>query len=94
MKHLKIEEIIDFVSAQRYDAKTAELASRVNTHIISCRECLEKINAYQMLYDELSDMCVSKAYALKDFKRAAFPEKKEINPKKLKKSPKKDIDAE
>ena len=74
MKHLKIEEIIDFVSARRYDSRTAELASRVNTHIIVCKECFKKVNAYQTVYDELSDLCKSKVCGAKRIQRSSFSE--------------------
>lgn len=53
MKHLTVDEIIDFVSIVRIDADSLALASKVNTHIKNCSECLRKVRAFQVIYDEL-----------------------------------------
>lgn len=51
MKHLTFDEILDFVSMNTISSDTLDLASRVNTHIRQCGECLEKVKAYQAVYD-------------------------------------------
>lgn len=52
MRHLTVDEIIDFVSMDRINAETLQLASTVNTHIGKCEKCLRKVRAFQLLYDE------------------------------------------
>lgn len=52
MKHLTIDQIIDFVSICRLDAASLELSCLVNEHIRECDECLGLVNAYQDVYDE------------------------------------------
>lgn len=56
MKHLTVDEIIDFVSMDKVDAKTLAKASYVNAHIRSCEQCLRKVRAFQTVYDELVRM--------------------------------------
>lgn len=56
MKHLTVEEMIDFVSFNKLDNEFLSLASKVNTHILRCDECREKVTAFQMVYDELVKM--------------------------------------
>lgn len=53
MKHLTVEEMIEFVSFDTPDPRTLKLASRVNTHIRCCEECRKKVDAFQLLYDEM-----------------------------------------
>lgn len=53
MKHITVDEMIDFVSFETVDPKTLENASKVTTHIRTCGECLRRVNAFQMIYDEL-----------------------------------------
>lgn len=52
MRHLTVDEMIDFVSMDRINAETLKLASTVNAHIGQCEKCLRKIRAYQLVYDE------------------------------------------
>ena len=47
MKHLTFDEIIDFVSFEKLDADTMNLASAVNGHICECQECFELVKAYE-----------------------------------------------
>lgn len=54
MKHLTVDEIIDFVSFEKMDNESLANASKVNTHIISCASCLKKVRAFQAVYDELT----------------------------------------
>lgn len=56
MKHLTIDEIIDFVSFNKLDSKSLELAARVNAHIFKCATCREKVEAFQIVYDEFVRM--------------------------------------
>lgn len=56
MKHLTVDEIIDFVSLDKVDAKSLTKASYVNSHIRSCAQCLRKVRAFQTVYDELVRM--------------------------------------
>ncbi len=52
MKHLTVDEMIDFVSLSRLDAESLALASKVNAHLADCGECRKKITAFQTVYDE------------------------------------------
>lgn len=58
MKHLDVQEIIDFVSFGEINAETMQLAKRVNGHIRVCKECREKVQAYQMVYDEMQKIAM------------------------------------
>lgn len=53
MKHVTVDEMIDFVSFETVDPKALENASNVTAHIRCCGDCLRRINAFQMIYDEL-----------------------------------------
>lgn len=53
MKHLTVDEIMDFVSFNKLDEKTVCLAKRVNSHIMNCAECRKKVAAFQEVYDEM-----------------------------------------
>ena len=53
MTHLTVEEIIEFVSFDTLSEDTMALSTKVNEHIRSCSTCLEKVSAFQMVYDEL-----------------------------------------
>lgn len=61
MKHLTVDEIVDFVTFERIDNKSLENAAKVNTHIRQCSECLRKVRAFQMVYDEFKEMYKEKA---------------------------------
>lgn len=52
MKHLTVDEIIDFVSARTLDPDTLEKAAAVTTHMRVCRGCMRRVRAFQMVYDE------------------------------------------
>ncbi len=56
MKHLTVDEMIDFVSFDKMDAESLAKASYVNSHIRSCEQCLRKVRAFQTVYDELVRM--------------------------------------
>ncbi len=53
MEHLSIEEIIKYVTANKTDAETLDLLSRVNGHIRVCSQCKEKLLAYEYVNDTL-----------------------------------------
>lgn len=53
MKHVTVDEMIDFVSFEKIDRETIDLASKVNAHILKCESCRKKILAFQTIYDEL-----------------------------------------
>lgn len=53
MNHLTVDELIDFVSMNRMDEQSMELASKVNIHIGKCENCLRKLRAFQLVYDEM-----------------------------------------
>lgn len=55
MKHLTIDEIIAFVSISELNKASLELASKVNTHIVKCDMCRNKVSAFQDVLDELGN---------------------------------------
>ena len=56
MKHLTVDEMIDFVSFNKLDSESLALASKVNAHIFKCEICRKKVEAFQIIYDELVKM--------------------------------------
>ncbi len=54
MEHLTNDELIAFVSMDRLDGPSLKLASKVNGHIGSCGSCLERLKAFQLIYDEFT----------------------------------------
>ncbi len=53
MKHLTVNEIIDFVSVEKLDAESLALISKVNSHILKCDKCLCKVRAFTAVYEEM-----------------------------------------
>jgi len=51
MNHLKVDEIIAFVSITELNQETMALAASVNGHIRKCEKCRKLVNAFQLLYD-------------------------------------------
>ncbi len=51
--HLKVDEIIDFISFEKLDEHNIQIAKRVNGHILTCDECRSKVTDFQAVYDEL-----------------------------------------
>ena len=56
MKHLTVDGMIDFVSFNKLDSESLALASKVNAHIFKCEICRKKVEAFQIIYDELVKM--------------------------------------
>lgn len=54
MKHLTVDEIIDFVSFEKADTASLNLSLRVNEHIRICEKCRRIVNAFQTVYDEFT----------------------------------------
>ena len=53
MKHLSVDEMINFVSFDKLDGEALAAASKASAHILKCGACRKKITAYQTVYDEL-----------------------------------------
>lgn len=56
MAHLTFNEIIDFMSFEKIDNNTLQLASVVNTHISECKECFDLVSSFQLIYDEFNEL--------------------------------------
>lgn len=54
MKHIDIDEMLEFVSFSKLDGHTLELSRRVNGHLRTCDQCRETVCALQAVYDGLS----------------------------------------
>ena len=59
MEHLTIDEIARFVSFTELNEVDIKLASRVNSHILRCTECREKVRTSLGDYGEKP---INKAY--------------------------------
>ena len=65
MKHLTVDEIMDFVSLTELNSEAIRLSAYVNGHIRQCEKCLNLVRAFQMIYDEFSRLCIEGNF--KDF---------------------------
>lgn len=54
MKHVTVDEMIEFVSLDTLDAKSLALASNVTTHIRNCPHCRGTVRAFQVICDEMT----------------------------------------
>ena len=54
MQHLTVDQIIDFVSLTKLDKEAAALSAAVNGHVRVCAKCLERVKAFQEIYDVFS----------------------------------------
>ena len=85
MKHLTLEEMTAFISFQSLDGDSAELAAKVNGHVCRCKECRDKLRAFQTVSEGLSDMLRSgpeNVAVLRESKDAAAIQKNEKNTSK------------
>lgn len=53
LEHLSIDEIINYITANKVNMETLDLLSKVNGHIRTCCECREKVLAFETVNDEL-----------------------------------------
>lgn len=51
-EHLDFDEIVEYVSLNTLDEDALRLASRVDTHVRECDECLQLVNAVELINDE------------------------------------------
>lgn len=56
MNHLTVDEIIGFVSLTELNTEAIELSAAINGHIRKCEKCLKLVRAFQMIYDEFSEL--------------------------------------
>lgn len=56
MSHLTFDEMVEYVSLSKLDEEALLLASKVDTHIRECDECLELVRAVRTIYDEFAKM--------------------------------------
>lgn len=54
MKHLTVDEMIDFVSLTKLNAEALMLSATVNEHIRDCDKCLKRVQAFQIVHDEFA----------------------------------------
>lgn len=55
MKHLTVEDIINYVSFKTMNDTDLMHAANVVSHIRKCKDCLEKVKAFQLVYDKLAE---------------------------------------
>lgn len=58
MRHLTVEEIIDFISVQGWSEASVTLINRVNGHICNCDACLKRVQAFDLIHEEFQRMGV------------------------------------
>lgn len=56
MKHLTLEEMLDFVSLKEMNREAIQLCTVVNGHIRECKKCRQAVTAFQMIFDEFTAM--------------------------------------
>lgn len=54
--HLTTDEILMFISFDKVTPETLKLVSRVNDHIGVCKECFDKVSAFQTIQDEFEGL--------------------------------------
>lgn len=59
MKHLSANEILGFVSLKKADTQSVAVSAAVNSHIRQCGECLERVRAFQRIYDAFASVGIS-----------------------------------
>ncbi len=62
MNHLTFDEIIEYVSMSKLNEEALMLASKVDTHIRDCDECLELVRAVRAIYEEFVRMKKEKSF--------------------------------
>ncbi len=84
MKHLTVDEMIDFVSFNKLENESLVLASRVNAHIFACQDCRNKVEAFQTVYDELVNLGKEDNFkAIVNQQQADLKEKKKLDKKQI-----------
>jgi hypothetical protein len=62
MRHLTVEEIIDFVSIRQWSEESLALITRVNDHIRNCDACLKQVQAFRLIHEEFQRMDVDATF--------------------------------
>ena len=62
MRHLTVEEIIDFVSIRGWTEASLALIARVNGHIRNCDQCLKLVQASRLIHEEFLRMGVGEDF--------------------------------
>lgn len=75
MKHLSIEEIIEYVTANKVDSETLDLLSKVNGHIRVCPACREKVSAFECVSEALENEVFEDGFDLDCFEDLIKTEK-------------------
>ena len=72
MDHLKLDDVIEFVSLVELNDESKKLISKVNTHIARCAECREMVRSFQTVYDEMRREAVAAEVETEGELAAAF----------------------
>ena len=62
MRHLTVEEIIDFVSIREWTEASLALIACVNGHIRNCDQCLKLVQAGRLIHEEFLRMGVGEDF--------------------------------
>lgn len=63
MEHLRIENIIEFVSFDTLSEENIKASALVNEHLCECEQCRKVVRAAQLIYDTLLCECAEKETA-------------------------------
>ena len=61
MSHLEFDEIVEYVSLKKLNEESILLASKVDTHIKKCDECLKLVRAVRAMHEEFKRMNANKS---------------------------------
>ena len=74
-KHLTYKEIADFLRIKDMDEDSLKLSLRVNSHMMNCKECRQRVGTLEILLEELAEEpepqeeLVMKAALVREFER-------------------------
>ena len=60
VEHLTFEELLEFNAMTLTEAKTGDLASRVTSHIRTCKDCRKALSCMQRAEDKIAASAVRK----------------------------------
>ena len=56
MKHLSVDQIIEYVSMTKMNDEELNLSATVNEHICKCEKCFELVQSFQLISDEFTEL--------------------------------------
>lgn len=66
MKHLSMDEMINYVSLNDFTSENLEFIAEKNIHLAECKECSDRVMALQVVYDELATLGINELSLIKE----------------------------